>query len=539
MSDLENELLGLAEDDPTRHSKRRHTSGDRDRSKRKSKAFIEEDSDDGEADMDIDSDSDDDGPAASSSRARGPVKNPYPLEGKYVDEADREALENMPEIQRENILASRLEEMQKFKDSQALDAMFKGIGGDEDDDEDEGRARKKRKHTSVTKEASKALNVLKDKRKAKDERMQRRAARRSTRRSASVSDASTEDGEIHSHSRPYRHSPEYSPERSPTPKRDTRPQISQEDEMDRRAPDRQELNSARVSRYELVDMMHKDRFEETIVGAYVRLMAPEPDEYGRPKYRIHKIAEVDTSGSFGYYSIEYKGRNVRDNRALLCKYGSLSRLWRMADVSNSDFQDAEFDRFERTNNADGVKPPKRSVLKKKHDEIKALRERPMTNAEIDRRVDSRKAQENTYNRGTQLKIHQLMNTRDLAVRRNDNAMVEKLNGEIIKLGGDPATGKIVGEEEGEDEYDLKIQRINENNKKKTKESQMRAHAAAVARKKAEEAIVKAKLAAASSTDSVAGVTVPEAPPVSGLKKGETPQQYVARTVQLDLDLGDF
>jgi RNA polymerase-associated protein RTF1 len=28
-----------------------------------------------------------------------------------------------------------------------------------------------------------------------------------------------------------------------------------------------------------------------------------------------------------------------------------------------------------------------------------------------------------------------------------------------------------------------------------------------------------------------------APPVSGLKKGETPQQYVARTIELDL--GDF
>lgn len=31
-----------------------------------------------------------------------------------------------------------------------------------------------------------------------------------------------------------------------------------------------------------------------------------------------------------------------------------------------------------TNQADGVKTPKRSFLKKKHDEIKALRERPMT-----------------------------------------------------------------------------------------------------------------------------------------------------------------
>jgi len=56
-------------------------------------------------------------------------------------------LEGLPEIQRENILASRLEEMQKFKDSQQLDVMYRmaGMGGDEEeDDEDEGRSRKKR-----------------------------------------------------------------------------------------------------------------------------------------------------------------------------------------------------------------------------------------------------------------------------------------------------------------------------------------------------------------------------------------------------------
>lgn len=55
----------------------------------------------------------------------------------------------MPEIERENILATRLEELQKYKDSQQLDMMYKmaGMGGDdeeeeEEDDEDE-RSRKR------------------------------------------------------------------------------------------------------------------------------------------------------------------------------------------------------------------------------------------------------------------------------------------------------------------------------------------------------------------------------------------------------------
>jgi hypothetical protein len=57
------------------------------------------------------------------------------------------SLESLPEIERENILAGRLEEMQKFKDSQQLDAMYKmaGMGGEEEDDEDEDDEPRKRR----------------------------------------------------------------------------------------------------------------------------------------------------------------------------------------------------------------------------------------------------------------------------------------------------------------------------------------------------------------------------------------------------------
>jgi hypothetical protein len=60
------------------------------------------------------------------------------------------SLSTLPEIERENILAGRLEEMQKFKDSQNLDAMYRmaGGGGDEDENE-EDEPRKRRKLTSM------------------------------------------------------------------------------------------------------------------------------------------------------------------------------------------------------------------------------------------------------------------------------------------------------------------------------------------------------------------------------------------------------
>ena len=53
-------------------------------------------------------------------------------------------LEGLPEIERENILAARLEEVQRYKDAMQLDAMYKmaGMGGDEEEDDD-GPSRKR------------------------------------------------------------------------------------------------------------------------------------------------------------------------------------------------------------------------------------------------------------------------------------------------------------------------------------------------------------------------------------------------------------
>ncbi|CAD6579230.1 MAG: hypothetical protein TREMPRED_002430 [Tremellales sp. Tagirdzhanova-0007] len=525
MSDLENELLGLAEDDPHRRSKKRRTSPGTKR--KKSSTYVEgsEEAEDMDMDMDLESEEDDrpTHPVATSSQSRigdyGQGQNPFPLEGKYIDEDDRDRLEAMPEIERENILASRLEEMQKFKDSQQLDAMYKmagmGGGGEDETAEDDGHSRKKRKHTSVTKEASKAM-----------------AARRERRhRSGSPSGShSTEDGEI-SFPTSYRRSPEPSPPRKVA---DAAKKESKETDLDAVPANRQELNSARLSRYELVDMMYRDRFEDVVtdVGAFVRLMAAEPDERGLPKYRIHKLIG----------GIEYKGRTVMDNRALMCQYGKAKRLFRIADVSNGDFEDSEFSRFDMTNHADGVKPPKRSDLKTKHEAIKRLRDRPMTNDEINRQVEARKKYNPMVQRQKTIQeITALISSRNSAIRRNDHDAADEINRQIISLGGDPSTGQLVTTDVHEvaqnaSDYDMRIQKINENNKRKTKEAMAAAHAASMQRKKAEEAIVRSRQLNASSPV-LAAIPVAIIPPESGLRKGETPQQYVARTI--DLDLGDF
>ena len=120
--------------------------------------------------------------------------------------------------------------------------------------------------------------------KYREEVLTPQAARREARpRSASPSsEASSEDGEI-SHYDSRRHS------RSPSSPRKPKRKEIEENTVDITPPDYLSLNSARLSRYEIVDMMFKDGFEEVAKGAYVRLMAKEVDQQGRPKYRAHRI----------------------------------------------------------------------------------------------------------------------------------------------------------------------------------------------------------------------------------------------------------
>lgn len=66
--------------------------------------------------------------------------NPYPLEGKYKDAADRDELESMDEIRREQILFDRTQEMERFKEKKYLLQRMKqqnNVHRDDDDDSEE------------------------------------------------------------------------------------------------------------------------------------------------------------------------------------------------------------------------------------------------------------------------------------------------------------------------------------------------------------------------------------------------------------------
>lgn len=118
--------------------------------------------------------------------------------------------------------------------------------------------------------------------------------------------------------------------------------------------------------------------------------------------------------------------------------------------------------------------------------------------EINRQVDARKKNNPLAQRQkTILEITSLISSRNLALRRGDRDQADEINRQIISLGADPTTGQLVtlnanDAADNATDYDARIQKINENNKRKTKENMAAAHAAALQRKKVEEAIVRSR-----------------------------------------------
>ncbi|RLV92495.1 RNA polymerase-associated protein RTF1 [Spathaspora sp. JA1] len=132
MSDLEDDLLALAagdddydSDEAIGSTKRKVRGGDDDEdsddqvlSKRR-----RADTSEGEYADEGDEDEEDDEEEEEEEEGQGDDQeliNPYPLEGKYKDEQDREELESMDDFKREQIIFERTQEMERYNEKKYL-----------------------------------------------------------------------------------------------------------------------------------------------------------------------------------------------------------------------------------------------------------------------------------------------------------------------------------------------------------------------------------------------------------------------------------
>ncbi|KZP21278.1 plus-3-domain-containing protein [Athelia psychrophila] len=449
--DIDDELLELAGATEKKRKKRQASSSKPSSAKRRK--------------ADVSSESEDE-PESEEEES----STPYPVEGKYKDEADRQRLTQLSEIEREAILGERLEEMQRIIDKREVDKMFKEQKGGDDN----VAKAAKRQHTvrGATKEKSKKLDELKARRRAKDDKKRSNGSPRRERSSSAMEmetdSEDEEDGQITKHDEE---------------EEKDRKRFGKVEPSDDEPVTMEDIMKCRLTRTMLAKYCMSPWFEDYIKGAWVRYLIGQENGVG-----IYRVCEITNLGPDLVKPYKIDDKTV--NHAFELKHGKSVRLFNMDKVSNSEFLPKEFDRVQKVWQAESVKLPTKRALERKSKELVRLSTQTMTESDIttmlarknDMQAGSHSQQYYTMQRS------RLTQARTLALRRQDYVELATIDAQLAELPAAPVARE-------EDSSDV-LTKVNERNRKANMDAIRKAEIQEAERKRRER-----KLQAASRASS--------------------------------------
>jgi len=382
--------------------------------------------------------------ASNSSDDEGGRADPYPYQGIYKSARDMEELMSMNELEREDILARRRDEIQKRRQKYELAALFKaqkaaagatkkkrvvrggrgrGRGGsdeseeseedEEEEEEEEGsdydlyggsgaasaaKSRKK-KLSGQTDAKSAKLSELRKKRKEKAAGVSSRKVEsdddlggspvkgaRGGRRgyaSDSASDVSYSD---------------YSEDGEPSYSRGKRTTAAAAGGDSSEPPSVSDLNAARITRELVESRLYAPRWREILIGSFFRFSwgtRPIPPSTTNPRggsetiYRIHQVTDIiEKPGKFYDLSEDRSGRWC--NVFLVFEHDGNEHEAKLNLLSRGDFTESERERFMAWLKASKQRIPKKASVVRKADELENFFTSPLTEADIKKMLDHKK-----------------------------------------------------------------------------------------------------------------------------------------------------
>nr|OQO20064.1 hypothetical protein B0A51_13995 [Rachicladosporium sp. CCFEE 5018] len=297
----------------------------------------------------------------------------YPLEGKFLSTKDRSEILDLPEIEREEILAERAQLVTRRQQDlqlkraiaatrQKADGHHKRKAAAAEIDDDNTR---KTSRPRVEKAGRTALDDYKLAREQKGAAKNRSDNRRDRRddRSASLSDRDA-DGESEV---------EWAREPEAAPKMDDPP------------ANLRELDRARVGRTNFSHYCFTPDFDARIKGCYVRVcIGPDREHPGRNAYRMAQIKGF-TEGK-PYTLTAANGKPFLTDVYALVSQGSSSKPYPFLACSDSHLTAPEFERYIATLRKENLRPPTRSQVARKLDDIKAIIDHQWSDVDIGARL---------------------------------------------------------------------------------------------------------------------------------------------------------
>ncbi|KKK18182.1 RNA polymerase II transcription elongation factor Rtf1p [Aspergillus rambellii] len=459
---------------------------------RKSRRDDDEEEEDGEvsAAHSLDSASMSESEAASDSEGSaaeaeddGPM---FAYEKLYHSAKDKEEIMALPEIQREQILSERAQEVDRHNQDLALRRLLASREREEARKAkknkrkasaanlDEGNRKSSRQKTTLggrkVGETSEAIEAYKRQREQKGKRDELRRREPSAKDNKSRSRISDEDAEGESEV-------EWDDrERSPSPPKDDPP------------AELRDIQRTRVGRTNFAQVCFYPGFDDSISGCYARVNIGPSRDTGVNEYRLCLIKRFAVGKP---YALEgANGRSFVTNQYAVLAHGKSEREFPFIACSDSPFTEAEFNRYRQTMAVDDCKMATKSQVARKVKDINRLLNHKFTTEELNEKL---RKQGSLDTKAVFFKRVELEKQLKYAREIGDDAEVERLQGELAtqatqKLAFGTSTSKPRAEKVSEHErlaqLNLRNQKLNTENVRRAQLEERKASrkaAAAVAR----------------------------------------------------------
>jgi hypothetical protein len=369
--DIDDEILALTGDSPVR-SRRRH-DGKRSR--------------DVSSDEDSESDFSDDSESYSYAKLVEEVESYGP--DLIKDEEDRKYLDNLPEIEREAIIAERADKKQNLKERLEIKRKLKKGKMNKTNS-----SRHLSRHDKLSEKERKSESLSDLRRKREKKRSKLSNENEEEKRDRIWSDSESEDN-------------------------------YESRESEQEVVTLEELNSIRISRDELEKWVYTSLFNKTVIGGYARLGIGF-DSNKNYIYRITKILDV-----VDYHRV-YKINKTNIKKALILEHGKAKKRFGMDIISNGPFTEQEYNRYLAVMKNEQQQLPTKEFIKEKQQQIKEAREHKLTGEEISEMVEEKRQLSNVPLNFAREKATLILE-KEKAEELGDEKEVELINNKIDKL----------------------------------------------------------------------------------------------------------
>ncbi|KAI1814447.1 hypothetical protein GGS20DRAFT_548731 [Poronia punctata] len=352
----------------------------------------------------------------------------YPVEGIYASEAEKEEILAMPELEREQLIAKRQEEidrqrqntllrrlLQKNKQDSSLSTKKRKAGSAELED---GQRKTSRQRTKIggskVGETSAGIASLRRARAEKFDRQRRREEDRERKGKSSTKDSIHGDDDRESDVEWGNYGRK--PSRSETPEQRAAPPAELRD-----------FERVRLSRSRFAEVCFYPGFDDAITGCYCRVAVGPNRETGETEYQMGAIKGF-TQGR--PYAMQKLNKAFVTDQYVKLAHGKTVREYPFISCSDSPFTDADYHLYQRICQHDGLPFPKKDQVDAKIDDINALRNRTWTEKEVNDRLARIQSLKKKYDSSER---NRLLNKIEEAKDRGDEARAAELQEQLDKL----------------------------------------------------------------------------------------------------------